>query len=216
MPVLLSAPLFAQPVSSPYRFIETRISVGIFAGVIQTSAGKVDAGPQSAAIYGARVNRRLTGPLSLEVGLGFSSTDRNIYVPATAGSGDPPVAAGERPATLILGDAGVRFHVTGPRSWRGLAPYAALTGGFVESISDLTLAEAEVPLDQRFDFGPGFAAGIGFGSDFFLTERLSVRGEVRDYLWRLTYPESFTGAEEEKEWRHNLAFTLGGTFHFWR
>jgi hypothetical protein len=72
------------------------------------------------------------------------------------------------------------------------------------------LAEGEV-----VDFGPAFAVGVGAGTDWFLTERLSVRLEARNHLWRLTTPQAFTTTgEEDTEWTNNLGLTLGAALYF--
>jgi hypothetical protein len=56
---------------------------------------------------------------------------------------------------------------------------------------------------------------VALGSDFFIGSRFSIRAEVRDHLWSLSYPAGITSSgEQESEWTNNFALTLGGAIHF--
>jgi hypothetical protein len=211
---LLAAPLHGQLVQSPYRFIETRHSLGIYAGYLATSSGRLDMAPRSAPVFGIRYDIRFTGPLSGEAAFGFAPAERTIFIRGT--SSDVDLEPVDDTGTLVLtGEAGLRFHLTGQRSWNGIAPFLVGTAGFVADLTSSGTLEEEIPPDQFFHFGPGFALALGVGSDFFLTDRVSIRGEVRDYLWRLSYPSGISGTgEREEEWRHNFAPSLGVSYHF--
>lgn len=212
---LLPAHASAQAITSPYEYIETRHSAGLYGGYIDTDPGRFDMAPRSATIFGGRYGIRLAGPISGELGMAFGSTDRTVYIPTAPGSDEPLVAAGETNVVLMLGEAGIRFDLTGQRTWRGLAPFAIGTIGFAADLTRVSEAEATLPDSQIFEFGPSFAASLGLGSNFFLTEQVSIRFDVRDYLWRLNYPAGLTGTDRtENEWRHNFAILLGGSFHF--
>lgn len=215
--LLAAAPgaLEAQAITSPYRFVETRHSAGIFAGYLQTAPGRYDLAPHSAPIFGARYGIRFTGPLSGDVGLGISPTQRTLITRAAAGADDPLLSLGETDMVAVLAEAGLRFHFTGPRTWHGIAPYAVATVGLGGSIRGSDPREEGIDEDARFRFGPTFAAGAGLGTDVFLTERFSVRAEVKDHIWRLSYPIGVTDSgTRENQWRNNFSFTLGGSVHF--
>ncbi|MEX2583403.1 MAG: hypothetical protein WD766_09015, partial [Gemmatimonadota bacterium] len=125
------------------------------------------------------------------------------------------VSLGESDMSLVITEANLRFSLTGRRTWRGFAPFGLLGGGLAADIAGTDEIEAAVAPDQRFEFGPAFAGTVGLGSDFFLTERFSLRIEARDHLWRLTQPGGLTetGAREN-EWANNVGLTLGGAIHF--
>jgi hypothetical protein len=215
--LLVSAPglLPAQTVPSPFRHIETRHSGGLYAGQFAMDPGRLELGPRAAPIIGGRYDIRLTGPLSGEVGIGFSNTQRMLYTRTGPALTLPIIELGETDFVLMLGEAGLRFHLTGPRTWRGFAPYGVATVGVAADLTRNDPREEGIPVEQRFDFGPSFAAGGGLGTDFFLNERFSIRAEARDYFWRLTYPGGLTATGlQENQWRHNVAVTLGGAFHF--
>jgi hypothetical protein len=212
--LLLPTALQAQVIPSPLRHIETRHEVGFYAGYLYTNRGSLDLGPAPAPIFGSRYNIALTGPLQGEIGLSFSPTSRTVYA-RPGGAGGSLTAVGERDLVAMIIEGGLRFRLTGARTWRGLAPYAAATGGVVTNLGRPAEIEEAIPSDQRFQFGPSFAASLGLGSDFFVTERFSIRAEARDHFWRLTQPVGLTGTgERNSEWLHNFAISFGGALHF--
>lgn len=214
----------AQSIPSPFEYLETRHSVGFFGGYLLADPGigvngeVVELGPQSAPTAGVRYQIRFGGPLSGEVAAAFSPTTRKVYGPSR--QPDPskqvPVEAGEADVALLLGEAGLVFHLTGDRTWHRLAPFVAGTGGVAADLAGGGAADKALLATERFEFGPSFAVGIGLGTDWYPTRRLSIRAEVRDRLWKIELPEGLrpTGEREVSEWTHNAAFTLGGAIHF--
>jgi hypothetical protein len=215
---LLFAPgAAAQSIPSPYRYIEATQSASAFAGWLLTDTGDNETGPQSGPLLGGRYTVRLSGPLSGEVGLGILPTQRTVQRRISA-AGDTlrlePVE--DVNALVLIGEAGLRFHLTGPRTWKGLAPYVAASGGGVWDVLGTSSVDETLEESQRVDFGPGFAVGLGAGTDWFLSERLALRLEARDYVWRLTTPPGLTqaGQQEETQWTNNLGLTLGVAVYF--
>lgn len=212
---LVGTPLDAQTIPSHYDFIETKHSIGLFGGYLVGDGGDLDVGPKSGPIAGARYNIHFTGPLSGEIGLGFASTQRTIRIRSALGGGSPLIEIGDTDALLLLGEAGLKFHLTGARTWRGLAPFGLVTIGFMTDLQGTDPREAQISEEQRFQLGPSFALSVGAGSDFFLTEQFSIRIDARDYLWRLVYPAELTEAGRRgTDWTNNLSFSLGGAIHF--
>lgn len=214
----------AQSVPSPFRYVETRHTVGFFGGYLLTDPGiairetEVEMGPQSAPLVGVRYGLRFGGPLSGEASLAFSPTERTVFVPSQ--SPNPaeqvPQPAGTRDMALLLADAGVVFHLTGDRTWRGLAPFLVGSGGLALDLRGAGEEEESIPETARFDFGPSFAVGAGIGTDWFPTRRLSVRAEVRDRLWQIEAPQGLRPADLRtvSEWTNNVTFSLGAALHF--
>lgn len=213
----------AQQIPSPYEYIERTQSLGGFVGYVRTSTSlevtdSTDAefGPRSAPLFGLRYGMRFSGPLSGEASLGFMPTDRKLYAGASAtDSVDAvPVETGETTgAALLIGDANLRFHLTGPRTWRGLAPFVVGSGGIVVDVAGTGDAEKEIPETLRFDFGPTFAVGAGVGTDWFPSDRLSLRVELFDKLWNIDAPAGFR-SRARSAWKHNLGATIGAALHF--
>lgn len=206
----------AQQIPSPYRFIEETQSAGAFGGYLWTTNEAPDLGPRSAPMVGLRYSIRLSGPVAGELSLGFAPSERTVFTNVAA-SGDTTAVvlqeAGVTDMSILLAEAGLRFSLTGARTWNGLAPYVIGAGGIV---ADLAGRESvELDDDERFDFGPGLAVALGAGTEWFVGQRFSLRAEVRDQIWRLSIPSGLRAAtDEETRWTNNFGFTVGAALHF--
>ncbi len=218
---LASAALFAatasqaQTIPSPYDYIETSQSVGLWAGYLNVDEGNRGIGPQAAPFFGTRYSIRLTGPLSGVGGIAVVPTRRTVFerVIVSADSIElEPI--GEADMLLMMAEAGLRFTLTGNRTWNGLAPYAGLNLGLIGNVRGRPAFEDDLEGTQRVSFGPGFALGLNAGTEWFLSERFSLRGEASNHLWRLTVPEGLTQQGRETQWTNNLGFSLGAALHF--
>jgi hypothetical protein len=209
----LAAPALAgaQTIDSPYRFIESGQSVELFGGYLATERGQLDLGPHSAPLVGVRYGGRLSGPVIAGGSVSFIPSQRTVYQ-VEQGTGDLD-ALGDVDAPLLLGEAGIRFQVTGERTWHRLAPYLGATIGVITNLAGTSSLEAELEAEERVDFGPAFAVGGSVGADWFLTERFSIRGAGVTQLWRFTAPAGLAGGEES-EWLNAYGGTLGVAFHF--
>lgn len=209
-------PAGAQSIPSPYEYIETSQSAGAWVGYLNTSTGRSGIGPEPAPILGTRYTIRLTGPLSGAAGIGMIPTRRTVFERVTVSADsielDP---IGEADLLLLMAEAGLRFTLTGQRTWNGLAPYAEGTLGIIGNARGRPEFEDELEPAQQVSFGPSFALGMGAGTDWFLTERFSLRAEVRNYLWRLSTPEGLTQTRTRAaEWTNNFGITFGAALHF--
>jgi hypothetical protein len=212
----LGRPLDAQQIVSPYRFIETNHSLGVYGGYLLTSPGTPAVGAQSAPILGIRYNLRFTGPLSGEAAVSFLPSERQVIRDDTLVAGIAPEPTGEVvPMNLIIAEGGLRFHLTGARTWRGLAPYVVATGGVAADLTGRGEEDLALPEPQQFRFGPSFALSGGVGTDWFLSERLSLRLEARNHVFRMQVPAGLReGLRSENQWTNNLGLSLGTAFHF--
>jgi hypothetical protein len=206
----------AQTIPSPYQYVETTQSLGAWAGYLNTSTGNYDTGPRSAPFFGARYTIRFTGPLSGTAGISAVPTSRTVFERVTVSADsielDP---IGEADLLLLMGEAGLRFSFTGPRTWNGLAPYAGLGIGVMSNVLSRPAVEEEIESNQRVSFGPAFALGVNAGTEWFLSERFSLRGEASNQIWRLTTPEGLTRLQRrEAQWTNNLGISFGAALHF--
>ncbi|HEX2091331.1 MAG TPA: hypothetical protein VHG28_02975, partial [Longimicrobiaceae bacterium] len=216
--------LRAQTIPSPIRYIETRQWAGAFAGYLfsNPSVGinetDIELGPRSAPLVGLQYGFRFAGPLAGEARVGFGPTERKVYAPGTATGSDPavPQEVGTADVALLMGEAGLVFSLTGQRTWHGIAPFLVGTGGLVADLNRGSDADEEVTAAARYDFGPAFAVGFGIGTDWFPTERLSVRLEGRDRLWKIEVPPGLrpSSVRSASEWTHNFSISLGAALHF--
>lgn len=206
----------AQNIPSPYRHIEPAHSVAFFAGYLATERGDLGLGLASGPTFGARYAGRFAAPVAGVVRLAATPSERTIYGRANANDPSAPLnELGTASATILSAEAGLRLLITGPRTWHSIAPYLETTGALMSVAGSRTEAESQLASNQIVDFGPSFAVGVSAGTDWFLTDRLSVELAVQGLLWRLNVPEglSSTGSEEA-EWTKNLGLTIGGSFHF--
>lgn len=217
--------LRAQAIPSPIRYVDPKQSVGISAGYLFTSSAveindeQIELGPQSGPLVAARYQIRFGGPLSGEVRVGFSPTERKVYAPTTETNPElfVPEVVGEESVALLMGEGGIVFHLTGPRTWNGLAPFLAASGGLATDIARGSELEDDIAETARYDFGPSFALGLGAGTDWFPTRRLSVRLEGRDHFWKVEAPTqiaNLAGETKISEWTHNFSVSIGAALHF--
>ena len=217
----------AQTIPSPYDYIEPTQSAGVFVGYLFTDpdVGLPDSttlplAPQSAPVFGVRYQLRAAGPLSIDASIGVSPTDRRLFA---AELDEDSVFIGPLdlettvPATVVMADVGLRFNLTGPRTWNGLAPFVVGMGGLVGDARGTFDEEEDVREEALFRFGPSFAVGAGLGTDWFPTSNASIRVEAQTRLWRMTTPTGFLGGNptaERREWNPVVSVSVGGAFHF--
>ncbi len=214
--LLLALPAAAagQSVSSPYRFVESRHHVSAFAGHIWTDEGALNLGPASGTLGGLRWDFRLSGPFNIEAGVSAFPTTRAVMDTVPQDTGFTQV--GEAETVLAIVDAGLRFDLTGPRTWYRLAPYVVAGAGLVVHTGDSEPNEQVEP-SFRYDPGTSFAGQVGAGIEWFATPRFTVRLDARDYLWQIEAPRGFPERDvtvPTSQWLQNVAVTLGAGFRF--
>lgn len=215
----------AQTITSPYEYIDQSQRLGVQGGYMFLSSGvrlndstQLDMAPRSAPVLGLRYGVRVGGPLELTTTVSVLPTERNLWTvqfndDSTATS---PFLLGTIPSTVVSGDLALRLGLTGPRTWRGLAPYVAASVGLAGDVRGRNEVERDdIPVTALYRFGPSFALGTQLGTDWFPTPRTSLRVEVQGLLWRVTMPEAFVpGQRARGEWNPGAGVTVGGAIHF--
>lgn len=216
----------AQTIPSPYDYIETTQAAGFYVGYLFTDpdvslsdSTTLPLAPQSGPVFGVRYQLRAAGPLHIDASVGVSPTDRRLIA---ADFDEDSVFLGPRdlgttvPSTVVMADVGLRFYLTGPRTWNGLAPFVVGMGGMAGDIRGTFAEEEEIVDDARFRFGPSFAVGAGLGTDWFPVPNASLRVEATGRLWRVETPSAFLAlrTDERSEWNPVLGITVGGAIHF--
>lgn len=204
----------AQTVPSPFQFIETAQSAGLWVGYLNTDPGRYGTAPRSAPFLGTRYTIRLSGPLLGIAGVAAMPTNRDVMERVVRPDTVVLEPIGEADQLILMAEAGLRFNLTGMRTWHGFTPFAMGTLGAGGNVLRRPAVEDELESTQRVAFGPAFALGIGAGTDWFLNERFSLRFDARDYIWRLSVPEGLTGGRRESQWTHNVGITVGAALHF--
>lgn len=215
----------AQTIPSPYRHIEQTQGLGVFGGYLFTDPDaaisdtvSLPMGPQSGPLFGLRYQVRAAGPLSIEASVGVMPTERRLFEPQFFNDSARivPNELEPVPATVVAGDVGLRFHLTGPRTWNGLAPFVAGFGTIVADVRGTFDEEEELTAGELFRFGPSFAVGSALGTDWFPARNASIRVEAQGRLWRYTTPTGFllNRNDERRQWNPVLGVSVGGAIHF--
>ncbi|HEX6924512.1 MAG TPA: hypothetical protein VF167_03755 [Longimicrobiaceae bacterium] len=206
----------AQHIPSPYRHIEPAQSLSLYSGYLSTSRGDVGIGLASGPTIGLRYAGRIAAPVAGIARLSMTPSERTIFGRENVNDPASPLTElGEVSATIVAAEAGLRLLLTGPRTWHALAPYIEATGALVSVSGSRTEEERELPTNQVVDFGPSFAVGVGTGTDWFLTDRLSINLGLQGLLWRLSIPEGLSSTgREDSEWTRNYGVTVGAAYHF--
>jgi len=212
-----AAPLAAQQIQSPYVYQEERHSVGLLAGHSWNQTGRYDLGPTAASIVGAWYSIRFAGPAIGEASLSFLPAERTVYelVDAEAGA-EGLEALGTTSATIALAEAALRFQITGPRTWHGLAPFLIGSAGLAGDLAGRSDLEEEMPSVDHYQFGPAFAIGLGGGTIWQVTPIIGIRAEVRNRVWRVDTPTGLRerGGLSDNQWTNNLGAAVGLSVHF--
>jgi len=214
--LLVPATSSAQTIPSPYEFIEPRQELGPAVGFMSVNTGRFGYAPSGGLILGARYAIELSGPLAFEGALTMVDATRDVVDPARV-EGDRVI--GEADASVALIEAGLRFTVTGRRSWHSLAPFLLLRGGIaIDASSSSELDDVLLPEDV-YEFGTSFFGALGVGSRYFLSESLGLRGDAIFSLWKVDTPPGFAdpsrgfGLVSDSEW---LAGSTVGLALFYR
>jgi hypothetical protein len=203
------------PEQSPFRDIVRSQTVSASVGYLTGSRGRAGVGPSDGFVFGARYELRLAGPTDLTVSLAWAGTDRFVV--------DPTKPVDERTTgpvgqSLVLLDAGFLFMLTGEKTWRGLAPYLAVSLG-------LAFGQSTPQDTSGYEFGTRFTLQPAAGVRYYLGRSLYLRLEARDVLWQLRYPLSYFEQDVgippvlqlgtgETQWTHHLLLSTAVGFAF--
>jgi hypothetical protein len=218
----------AQTIPSPYRYVETSQSAGVFAGyhwiesdITLTDSTEAAMGPQSGPMVGVRYQIRASGPLSIDGSITVTPTQRELFIPEFINDSSAVIATDvgvSVPSTVVEATLGLRFYLTGARTWRGFAPFAAAGAGLAGDVRGTFDEERDEDIEQeaRFRFGPAFAVSGALGTDWFATENASLRVELSGKLWQMETPTGFLfiRATGQDEWNPVVGLSVGGAFHF--
>lgn len=211
----------AQRIDSPYRFLEHGQFVGVYAGHVWTPEGRLALGPESAMTAGVRWALRVSGPFAISADAGYTPTTRPVRDTAFVAADSAYALVGEADVKLLTVMANLRISLMGARTWHGLHPFLELGGGAAVDLAGTAPAESELPADVRWDFGTSFAGQAGAGIEWFPSQRVSIRADARNVLWKLKVPEAFQFAETARgrrvagsEWENNFSLSAGLSFHF--
>ncbi len=214
--LLLASPLAAQRITSPYRFLDLAQSVTLFGGALKSQTGSAKLGPEAGNIFGGRFAYRASGPLQLELTFGYAPLNRVVRDTVRVSAKDSTFRSfGSVSQSIVLAIAGLRFDLTGARTWYGFQPYVA--AGLGAAIGGSGSGGPSVPADAQFKFGTSFALQAGGGIEWYAARHVGVLVDARGLLWKLHTPAAFHLADARlpaSEWTQNAALNAGLAFHF--
>ncbi len=173
-------------------------------------------GPTDGLIVGARLDLHLGGPAEVFFGVEVADLDRLVLDPT---KGEATRVKGTFGQRVTIAEVGLALRLTGEKTWRRLAPYF---GGGLGAAFGAGVAQDS----STFEFGTKFHVSPRLGVRWFPSDRINVRFEARNTVWRLRYPTIFfdppVGAPNEPslldpvtmddtEWTHHpsLIVTIG-------
>ena len=201
------------PENSPYRDMRIKQTLSLLGGYLTGGRGSATVAPSGGALVGVRWEITVGAPTLAFLSLSRASLVRKLVNPAE------PVATrffGEANQNVYILDGGFALMLAGRKTWRGLAPYIGASMGMAFG--------GAVPADSVFQFSTKFQVAPALGVRWHPTRRFHVRFEVRDILWRVTYPNVFfeTPANapddpplldsvvlKRSEWTHHATFVFG-------
>ena len=214
------------PERSPYRDIIEHQSLTLFGGRFGGNTGAAGVGAMAALAFGGQLAIRLSGPVDLWVTLGeAASRRRSILADTNVTKTDSARPGPDVNLPLILADIGMGLNLTGDKTWHGLAPYVGASIGIVTPTQKVTDPGG-------FSIGTNFSFVPAVGTRYFLSRSLALRFELRDYLFRYTYPLAYfdsltlhyTGppprpavlplGTTDRQWVGNLTLWLGVSYLF--
>jgi hypothetical protein len=115
-----------------------------------------------------------------------------------------------------FGDAALMLRLLKPSTDNRFAPFLSLGGGFIrwdhEGEGDLAVDEADTYIQG--DDQSEWALSGSLGADFFVTDNLALRAELKDY-WNKSSPYTFASNQtDHQEGAHNQIASLGLQFMF--
>ncbi len=221
-------PALAQEerITTPYRWIDRSLRVSLYGGYLFTDRGGLDQGPGSTALFGSRLRVRLSSPLSLELNVGYGSSDRYVVYPLAEGG---PAVQDTMSANWVLLEAYMQLALTGARSLHRFQPYVLLGGGIVQGVGEEASDPWEVGTNEqyRWKLGTTPSLSVGAGFEWDISDRLGLAIEARDHIWRIKTPESWfwlevleaidqTGAKAPSEnyWTNNIELSASLYYYF--
>jgi hypothetical protein len=219
--LLAAVPALAQvghvPEKSPYLDLEYSSELTLEGGYLRTRHDPAGIAPQNRAIYGARYEITLTGPLAFSADVVTGSGPRNVIDPLK------PAATrnlGTASNQVTAADLALAMNLTGTRSWHHLVPQIRAGAGLVSS-----KARDD---SSGFAFGTRFAFSMGGGMKYVPGNgRFQLRADVTDRIFKLDYPDAYyriasdnsavlPSSTSKSFYTHHTALTVGVSYLFRR
>jgi len=178
----LAAQVGHDPGHSPYHDIPKGAAWVATFGYLSGSRGSVDVGPSDGMTAGLRYEVPL-GAIGASLGVAYARTT-SFVMDASTTTDSLSRRSGPYDAGVVLVDAGLQLALAGRKSWHGLAPYI---GGALGVAVGQRIAKDS----SGYKFGTKITLAPNAGFRWYPARRLSLRGDFRLELWKLSYPLSY-------------------------
>ena len=178
----LSAQVGHDPANSPYHDIPKGAAWVATFGYLSGSRGSVDVGPSDGATAGLRYEVPF-GAIGASLGLAYART-QSFVMDASTTTDSLSRKSGPYNASVVMADVGLQLALAGRKSWRGLASYI---GGALGVAVGQRIAKDS----SGYKFGTKITLAPNAGFRWYPARRISLRGDFRLELWKLTYPLSY-------------------------
>ncbi|MGQ0814534.1 MAG: hypothetical protein ACT4O1_08710 [Gemmatimonadota bacterium] len=179
---------------------------------ISPDEGTVGLGSKSGVAFGGRYGIRISGPFTIAAEATYFPTEHAVLDTVVVDSAFRRIDTADH--TLITGTAALRVNLTGPRTWHALQPFLELGAGVTVEADRDEDAVNQAPVEARYEFGTSFAGLLGGGIAWVPTQRLAIRVDGRNLLWKIKTPAALlrgnTGSViPTDEWVRNLTLSAG-------
>jgi len=215
-PIAGAAQVGYDPAHSPYRDLIRGMGPLFSTGYLSGERGRVPVGHSNGRTFTLGYEASMTGPTSFTAMITYARTDRFVVDPS---KDDSVRKSGPFADDMVFVELGLRFNLTGPKSWRSFVPYLSGSAG-------VALSEGSPVDSSGYKFGKKFTLSPGVGLRWYPARRVAVTFDSRAVFWRLRYPPDFkrisspdgipvlAGDQPETDWTVHpmVSFGIGWTF----
>jgi hypothetical protein len=180
-PSVVAAQVGYDPAHSPYHDLRRGSGMFFRGGYLTGDRGRVHVGHSNGNTFTGGYELTVMGPLSFQASVTYALTDRFVVDPF---KDDSVRRSGPFKDDMLLIEAGLRFNLTGRKTWRNLAPY--ILAGTGVAVSQGSPADS-----SGYSFGKKASFTFGGGFRLYPTRRMNLAVEGRAVMWRLRYPPDF-------------------------
>jgi len=212
----LAAQVGHDPARSPYHDLPRATGPMLRVGYLGGERGRVPVGHANGRTFTLGYDIALGGPSTFSASVTYALTDRFVMDPF---KNDSVRKSGPYQDDMLLVEVGLRFNLTGRKTWNNFAPYLSAAGG-------IAVSEGSPTDSSGYKFGKKLTISPGTGLRWYPSRRLSVALDARAIFWRLRYPPDFkrisspdgipvlAGDQPETDWTVHpvVSFGMGWTF----
>ncbi len=212
-------PAAGQTIPSPFAFVEYSQEWAVFLGKSSLNPGQLGLGPRNATMGGGRYSAGF-GSMSVDItGTLFASSRqvRDVSRP------EDDRVLGRSDMDIFLLDVRLRLNLTGGRTWHSLQPFITFGGGLALPFSvDRTIEVVTfMPSEEQYSLGTRFTGTFSGGTNYHLTDKLSLRLDGVVNLWKVITPVGWLtvdadplGENPQGEWVAVKSLTVGSSWRF--